>query len=382
MSEDKPFPFRYELLDGLRGIAALAVVASHLGIADVGREAVMMFFVISGYCIAASAETCRRRGLSFRGFMTRRLHRIYPPYFFAIVFYVLTRWVKVATGGSNDLDRPWLDWLQNLTMTQWVSLLFHPAAEATQNPKLLVAAFWSLNYEDQFYLVMALALVLALRSRIPIAAVVIGLAAAGLVWNGISPGGWITGFFLEYWIDFAVGAGLFYVLSLYPERAARLSFIGSMVGLLLWSATRVIPWRADTLGQERAWVEIMIAAGFALTLYFLRPHSARLSRLQIWRPIAALGVISYSLYLVHQFNLYLVSTAVSRIVPHASEPAQWCAMLLLQIAIATAFWFLCERPFLNSGGSRPRVIFTGAPQPTVLRSAALPCTEERGMPPP
>jgi peptidoglycan/LPS O-acetylase OafA/YrhL len=356
MNTSRVFPFRYELLDGLRGIAALAVVASHLGIVDVGREAVMVFFVISGYCIAASAESCRRRGTSLGGFMVRRLHRIYPPYLFAILFYALTRWVKMATGGVNDLDRPWLDWVQNLTMTQWFSLVLHPAPEAVQNPKLLVAAFWSLNYEDQFYLVMGLALVLALRRGTPIARVVIALAVAGVAWNCLWPGGWVTGFFLEYWIDFAVGAALFHVLCLYPTRTARFAFVGATLGLLVWGLTRIIPWGPDTLLHERAWTEITVAAGFALVLYFLRGISVDICRLSVWKPVAALGVISYSLYLVHQFNLFLVATVVGRLVPHAWEPMQWCALLLLQIAIATAFWYCCERPFLNPRAGGPAAV--------------------------
>jgi hypothetical protein len=72
------WPSRYELLDGLRGLAALAVVLHHLRVFDGGHFAVMVFFVISGYCITASAESCRRNGLGFGQFMARRIKRIYP----------------------------------------------------------------------------------------------------------------------------------------------------------------------------------------------------------------------------------------------------------------------------------------------------------------
>jgi peptidoglycan/LPS O-acetylase OafA/YrhL len=120
------WPSRYELLDGLRGLAALAVVLHHLRVFDGGHFAVMVFFVISGYCITASAESCRRNGLGFGQFMARRIKRIYPPYWLAILFFSVTRAVKAAWGGPNDLQRPVLDWVQNLTLTQWVSNVFHP----------------------------------------------------------------------------------------------------------------------------------------------------------------------------------------------------------------------------------------------------------------
>jgi len=123
-----PWPSRYELLDGLRGLAALVVVLHHLRVFDGGHFAVMVFFVISGYCITASAESCRRNGLGLLQFMARRITRIYPPYGFAILFFSITRIIKTAMGGPNDLQRPILDWFQNLTLTQWVSNVFYPVS--------------------------------------------------------------------------------------------------------------------------------------------------------------------------------------------------------------------------------------------------------------
>ncbi|GAC1460813.1 MAG: hypothetical protein PVSMB6_21030 [Steroidobacteraceae bacterium] len=349
------WPFRYELLDGLRGLAALAVVAHHLGFAQLGPFAVMMFFVISGYCIAAAAEQCRRNACTFGAFMRRRVRRIYPPYLLAIGFYVLTRLLKTGTGGHNDLVRPWLDWVQNLTLTQWVSLLLHPVANAPQNPTLMVAAFWSLCYEEQFYLVMALAVLLAVRRRVPIPLVVLLLAGAGLMWNIAWPRGWVTGFFLEYWVHFATGAALFYVLCMDCGRAARGAFVATLAVLGLVSLSHVIhmlPWHDDDWLRERAYVELSVVCSFALLLFFARPVSPAVSRHGLWKPVAALGTISYSLYLVHQFNLRIVQSLANWMVPGHWEPARFSAMVLLEIGIASAFWYLCERPFLNRAPPR------------------------------
>ena len=344
------WPFRYDLIDGLRGLAALAVVTHHLGFAQIGPFAVMTFFVISGYCIAASAEQCRRIGLSVSAFMWRRARRIYPPYLLAIAFYVLTRLLKSGFGGHDDLVRPWLDWVQNLTLTQWVSLLFHPVVYAPENPKLLVAAFWSLCYEEQFYLVMALALLLAVRRRVPIPLVVLALASVGLVWNTAWPGGWVTGFFLEYWVHFAAGAMLFYVLCVTSGRLARAAFVAAVTVLGLVSLShvlRILPWHDDGWLRERAYVELTVVCAFALMLFLVRPVSVAVSRHALWTPIAALGTISYSLYLVHQFNLRFVQTLADWIVPNNWEPARLGVMIMLEVGIASAFWYLCERPFLN-----------------------------------
>jgi peptidoglycan/LPS O-acetylase OafA/YrhL len=363
------WPFRYEMIDGLRGLAALAVVAHHLGIAPFGHYAVMLFFVISGYCIAAAAEAGRRNGIRFGQFMWRRLHRIYPPYFFALGFFVLTRVAKVASGGYDDLTRPWLDWVQNLTMTQWVSMLFHPLTDAAQNPKLFVAAFWSLNYEDQFYLVMAAALLLSVTRRIPVAVVVSVLAVAGLVWNCAAPGGWITGLFLEYWVHFALGALLFYALCLFRGKAFRKVFLALVVVLGAYSAYRIFPWRPESALSLRVYVEYVVVCSFTLFLYFARPWSAAVSRSWKWRPVAALGAISYSLYLIHQFNVTLVGEVVSWLIPHSWVSARLSLMLALQILLAAVFWYFCERPFLNRA---PRNKAASRAAPEVAGASVLP----------
>ncbi len=361
----RTWPFRYEMIEGLRGLAALAVVLTHLLIVTVGHYAVMLFFVISGYCIAAASETGRRKGMGWGAFLRRRLHRIYPPYFLAIVFYILTRVAKAASGGPNDLVRPWLVWVQNLTMTQWVSLLFHPVADAPQNPALLISAFWSLNYEDQFYLVMAGALVLAIRRDVPIVVPVSVLAAVGLVWNCVVPGGWVCGFFLEYWVHFAAGALLFHALCLTGSRSFRYGFLAAVTASGLYSVMRILPWDPVMSVDLRVYTELAVVCGFTLFLYFARPLSEPVSRSWLWRPIAALGVISYSLYLINQFNERLVTDVASRIIPHGWEPARAVLMVVLQVLLAAVFWYFCERPFLNRSPkaeplSRPVHVLEGA----------------------
>lgn len=349
------WPSRYELLDGLRGLAALAVVLHHLGVFDGGHFAVMVFFVISGYCITASAESCRRNGLGFGQFMARRIRRIYPPYLLAILFFTLTRAFKASMGGPNDLHRPVLDWVQNLTLTQWISDLFHPVAWPGDNPHLFVAAFWSLNYEEQFYLVTAIALALAAAKRMPLISSVLLLAAIGLAWNWCVPGHLIYGVFIEYWVHFALGACLYFVLSVFTDRRSRSIFVAAVFLTGLASAARLLPWTSGTLADSRSMVELAFLAAVTLSLFFLRPLSSRISHMAVWRPIAALGAISYSLYLIHQFNLNLVAAIAARLLPDRTPHFLLTGVMVgLHLALATMFWYLCERPFLSKKSISPR----------------------------
>src|SRR5262249_53973624 len=92
-------PVKYPLLDPLRGIAALWVFVAHYQFSPAfvaacgpvypliksGHLGVPMFFVISGYCIVASARSSLRRGESAAGFLFRRGVRILPPFWCSIL---------------------------------------------------------------------------------------------------------------------------------------------------------------------------------------------------------------------------------------------------------------------------------------------------------
>lgn len=74
---------RFHTLDALRGIAAIAVMLFHAGIAAPvfvprGYLAADLFFVLSGFVLASSYEARLREGMNLRTFVNARLQRIYP----------------------------------------------------------------------------------------------------------------------------------------------------------------------------------------------------------------------------------------------------------------------------------------------------------------
>ena len=346
-SDGLAWPSRYVLLDGLRGLACMAVVLHHMGVVTIGHYAVMVFFVISGYCITASVQSGLKNGVSFGGFMMKRIRRIFPPYMLAVLFFAATRLLKQHISHSNLWHPSLQQWVQNLTLTQWVSLVFSPQTEASQNPVLFVASFWSLNYEEQFYLVMGLSLLMAYRFNVAIIKPVIGLLVAGIIWNLRVPGGWVTGFFLEYWVHFALGSLLYFVMCVYPGRKNQLAFIAAMLLLVIYCLMQIFPLRgADALVEKRAFIELALLSVVTIVLLLIRPLDQQITSSRLWKPLAMVGTISYSLYLVHQFNLKLVSTITSIVVPAGfPEIMVIAAGLMLHIMIGALFWRLCERPF-------------------------------------
>jgi peptidoglycan/LPS O-acetylase OafA/YrhL len=375
-----PYAERYDLIDAWRGLAALAVVVHHVAAVNIGGVAVMVFFVISGYCIAAAADACQRRGLSFGSFMFRRVRRIYPPYLLAVAFYVATRLVKIAQGGGNDLAKfSSVEWLQNLTLTQWLTLSQESLAGATRsaapdNPSLFVAAFWSLCYEEQFYLITGGLLVLASLWGLRLRLSFLALSVASLVWCGFFPQG-ATGLFIEYFAVFGVGALVFFRLCRMGNARGRRAVDAVLVGLALvagylWLFSG-IRWQTAALdGQpesellagvfpnwRNAWADLFIGSLFALVLIALRPLNDRYRRSWLAWPLGALGAITFSLYLIHQFNLVLIAKAVRIVLPGlTSEWIVYVANIAAHVALASVFWYFCERPFLNkplaAGASR------------------------------
>lgn len=147
---------RLEKLEALRGFAALYVVLFHtlpqkiylLGINvgtlfRFGPEAVIVFFVLSGFVIKYTYE--RSADKSFRFYFIRRFIRLYIPLFF---IFILGYGIKCFAEGRLA-DPEWATLLGNIFMLQDV---------ISQKPHVVAAAYmgngvlWSLSYEWWFYM--------------------------------------------------------------------------------------------------------------------------------------------------------------------------------------------------------------------------------------
>jgi peptidoglycan/LPS O-acetylase OafA/YrhL len=362
------WPTRYHMLDAWRGIAAMMVVIYHLDGPPLGHLGVMIFFVISGYCIAAAAESGRERSMSIKTFMWRRVRRIYPPYCFAVSYFVATRLLKYHLSGDTRIfDFSAIQWVQNYTLTQWLTLVVHPSdASPFANPTLFVTAFWTLNYEEQFYAAMAACLAICYAVGIRPLYSVLLLLAFSVAWKAALPSLY-HGFFLEYWIHFALGALIYYYLCRLGPSRWRLA-IPALVGsvAILFGVLWLFDFTAGTpyaLFSE----EMFYAGTFGVILIALRPCDQWFCTTWCWSLLRPIGLASYSLYLVHEFQLRFVESVVTRIMPSWTPSIlMMAAELALHIAMASVFWYFCERPFLN------RPYKAGAPQTGASATPATP----------
>ncbi|MGI4881006.1 MAG: acyltransferase family protein [Janthinobacterium lividum] len=138
----------FHTLDGLRGIAAIAVVFRHIpdnAVGDLTPEsylAVDLFFILSGFVLAHAYEARLRSGMTIVDFCAARLIRLYPLYILASLITLLIVFVPAMPGHYHPPARSLNDIVY--------AVLFVPQIDASR-PDLslfpLLGPAWSLAFE-------------------------------------------------------------------------------------------------------------------------------------------------------------------------------------------------------------------------------------------
>jgi peptidoglycan/LPS O-acetylase OafA/YrhL len=324
-----------------------------------GFLGVQVFFVVSGYCIAAASHATRGEGPA-RTFLRRRLHRIFPPYWgmLAVLCAIGLVGILLRRGGlENPLFNPFVvhdgppgsppgppigvHWLTNVTLTETTWLAFG------RHCRYANQVSWSLCYELQFYLMAALLLVARTPRRIAV-----GLAAMSLATIVVRafPAFYPRGFLFDRWFEFACGLWLYWRLT-GPGGHWALLVDGLALGaLVLHYAAHVHGADATGIGQEAK--TPFFCAGVAVLLFALR-RSGLDGRLETLAPVRALswvGTRSYSVYLIH-YPIVMSLAAwepVRRIEGGYGLYGIVFVMCALSLLAAEAFHRGVERRFLNA----------------------------------
>jgi peptidoglycan/LPS O-acetylase OafA/YrhL len=332
---------RLAWLDALRGPAALAVGMHHAGWTfvpgfwaevdrrvDVGTWGVFVFFLVSGYIIPASLE---RRG-DLRAFWTGRAFRLLPLLLAGCCLALLLAQVGVFPLDPKLGERPLpIVVLGNLTMLQ--ELLNLPA---------VISVTWTLSYEMAFYLMsvalfatrqahrsagIAVALALpavplgllmprtAIGGRADLLAALLGLAVVAAIAVTVLGGGrtrtaaavagGLLGLTLVVlgsrggtWQGIIILATMFAGTAVYRAEQGAISWRAAAAAVAVVLACG-IPAKADP-GWAPGIVLAFCAFGLALAL--------RGRRFPRW--LSGLGVISFSVYLLHPILLHVVPDLV------------------------------------------------------------------------
>lgn len=266
-----------------------------------------------------------------------RALRILPLYFVVVTVVLL---VDSPEGGESG-------WLRYLTLTQYLD----------RDADLGVSALgplWSIAVEVQFYVLLPLiawALARISRGSLGLAALLLVAAAAVslairidqiVIPDGAPPAFWR--FNMPTNFLFFVPGMLLALLRLHWQRSPERRPRGLAANSTLWFAL-AIPLTLIPVYAGFAWTPLVAVAAFAAVGACVLPLAGGGAvRALEWRPLALLGVASYSLYVWHV-------GAIEVLVDAGVSPTPWTALaavaLPVCIAIAAASYLLIESPFLR-----------------------------------
>ena len=366
-------------LDNLRALAIALVFMYHYMVfvsgeptfgwaSSVGWVGVDLFFVLSGYLIGNQlfAGLIARRELSLSRFYARRALRTWPVFWLVLAAY----FVFPSAMGGKPPPALW----KFLTFTQNFQL----------QPGTAFSHAWSLCIEEQFYLVLPLAILLAVKvgsSRIQawlllLALLITGISARWILWNayGLESTGQIAGYYpnvyyatLGRFDEFLPGIAVALVKNYHPLQWQRLMARGAaLFGAGVVATVAMLygvlnhyyidgygyPFFMSVFGYS------LVAVAFSLLLASaLSPHSP-LQRIKV--PGAySLALWSYSIYLTHKPVAYMVKGYLA---PYAlSQPVLVVVVSAASLAVGAVLYRMVELPFMQLRDRGVPSLFRPAP---------------------
>jgi peptidoglycan/LPS O-acetylase OafA/YrhL len=333
-------------LDGIRAVAVLIVFIGHSATAPLiwpGNVGVTIFFFLSGYLITTllRREWGKTGRISLSKFYLRRALRILPPAYITIAIAVILG----ATGVLAATTTVWGVLAEGLNLTNYYLIFFGRDGLPPETSML-----WSLAVEEHFYLIFPAILIVLLRkrlTRITIGRILLVACGVGLLWR----------------IALTLGGASFF--HLYTGTDTR--FDGLLAGAamaLLWNPTTgdSFPFRIDqkVIARVLVPVAVVVMVGSALIQkdairlsvvdtvqyvclipifwFVITQPTSWVGRILNYRVVAHIGVLSFSIYLLHRLAVALVAP-LSPI-----NPVRDIVALALTIAAAEVMYRLVEDP--------------------------------------
>jgi peptidoglycan/LPS O-acetylase OafA/YrhL len=319
-----------------------------------GWLGVDLFFVLSGFLLTRQAWGKIGRGKAagwlpsqfgetYWSFLRRRVLRVYPAYYAVISVLLVLAALHVHRSPPEKADL-----LLHLVM-------FHNVV--ARYLESINDVLWSIPFEWQFYLVFPLLFIALRRTNLIALYITAALLALGIKeWAAISNDGYVELYLPARLDEFVAGMCAATFAEHLPLRR-RPALIAFVVGLTCFVATAWV-WSAyplgghylDALGLARPlWIEASICL-FLLGLSGESHPGVGLfsNRLVVW-----LGLISYSIYLVHVPVLVLLSKLGAYPMQGSAVPGSLSRVIAMAvpavIALSAALYYLIERPFQASG---------------------------------
>lgn len=359
---------RYEELDSLRGLAALSVLFSHFmlvfpsiendtlsdGLTELnlikyspfhilfaGHEAVIFFFVLSGFVL--SLLLFRTEKESYNLYTLKRILRIYPPYIVAVMFAIC---VTLFVQESNLVGlSEWIQTRMEAPIT-FTLVLQHILFLGEFNANDINPVLWSMVHEMRISLIFPLVVYFLSKwnfYKTVLVSVVISLAGIILM-KFFQVEGSATNYFITlHYLSFFIVGGLlakyrFEIIRWFKSKSTFFFFNVGLIGLLAYTYSWLFK---DVNIIHNILIDDWVVVVGASLFIILALSSDKISKILRIKPIAYLGKISYSLYLYH--GVVLVA-CLNMFVPKIGIELTLLISFILSIVLSSVGYYLVEKP--------------------------------------
>ncbi len=325
-------------IDLLRAIAVLAVMLYHFDVPGLsgGFLGVDMFFVISGYLI--TLHLLQRMGnqqFSFTAFYVRRIKRLYPALTVTLLLSTLVAFAVMPKTLLADFTASLVSSAAYISNVYFWTEANYFDTQSVLKPLLHT---WSLSVEEQFYLFWPLFVLLTVSRRPLVFFSTIGVLSL-LAVQAINSTWSSAAFYLFPFriFEFAIGA-IVSCLHLRQQRPNPKGFLAATLGLV------AIACSVTLVSEETAnpgLLTLPVCLGTALIIWAATPFLNR--RFLFYRPILAIGLVSYSAYLIH-WPLVVFYKLEN---PGPLGLIQTLGLTVLTLGLAALMYQLVEKPALR-----------------------------------
>jgi peptidoglycan/LPS O-acetylase OafA/YrhL len=303
-------------IDGLRAISVLSVLIYHLEISinhrvfSGGFLGVDIFFVISGYLITKILLIdLESKTFSYFDFIKRRIRRILPVLFVVILLSTIGAWFILLPSSLTNFSKSVIYTVFfNSNFFFWHDIFLKYSHEQAQLYPLLHT--WSLAIEEQYYLIFPIVLLILIKFLKEFKLLILSLTAIiSLTLSQIFVFKYPS--FAFYLLPFRVweilvGSICAYLILYMNDHIYKKNFI-ALIGLILVLLSFLL-FNKDT-PHPSIYTLVPILGVSLIILFYNKSKKNWFTRIMTSNPMVKLGLISYSLYLIH-FPIFSLSRRI------------------------------------------------------------------------
>lgn len=345
-------------LDGVRGIAILAVLFFHFGnlytpthltrpdrllisILHFGWIGVDLFFVLSGFLITGILLDAKGTRNYFKSFYARRILRIFPLYYAVLLFVLM-----LLPSLTAAIHHPEMSDLMTRHQQLWYWLHLSNWTTGFDPKAFLITNFWTLSVEEQFYLVWPTIIFLC-PTRF-LAALCLSLVASALVLRNLPYFLHIQALYNNFMYrltpfrldSLALGALLAVLVRRedWPRIANRIQSALWLVGLFLLLIVLISGRSVFPLGVPMVRLGYtaigLLSTALVLHAFWLRGSGMASAKLFRSKLLTRFGTYSYGIYVFHGIVWYYLPTYAQHF---GSTSNRWYALLVTVLGMLTSY---------------------------------------------